>query len=62
MKVDLAPEVVLARLRCASDLADLRAERRLGAKLDMSPAGIERRLREVSELLVPCRALGAARG
>jgi len=61
MSVDLAPEAVLARLRCASDLSDLRADRRLDAKLDMSPEGIERRLMEVSELLALCTALGAAR-
>ncbi len=61
MTVDLSSDAIVARLRCASDLSDLQADRRLDAKLDMSPEGIERRLREVSELLALCTALGAAR-
>jgi hypothetical protein len=61
MSVDLSPGAVLARLRRASDLTDLRAEGRLDAKLDMSKEGIASRLREVSELLALCTALGAAR-
>ena len=60
-KPDLSPEAILGRLKQASDLSDLRAERRLDAKLDMSAEGIERRLREVSELLALCESLGAAR-
>jgi hypothetical protein len=58
--VDLSPEAIVDRLKQASDASDLRAERRLDAKLDMSAAGIERRLREVSELLALCESLGAA--
>jgi hypothetical protein len=61
MKVDLSPEAILSRLKHVSDVSDLRAERRLDAKIDMSPAGIERRLREVSALLALCESLGAAR-
>ncbi len=57
MKVDLSREALHARLRYASEISDLRAERRLDSKLDMSPAGIERRLREVSELLQLCDSL-----
>jgi hypothetical protein len=58
--VSLAPEDVYARLKLASDLADLRPERRLDAKLDMSPEGVLRRLRIASELSELCRALGDA--
>jgi hypothetical protein len=59
--VVMSPEAITARLRRASDLADLAPTRRLDAKLDMSPAGITRRLREASELLELCRALAASR-
>jgi hypothetical protein len=54
------PEQVYARLKQASDLADLRPERRLDAKLDMSPAGVLRRLQLASELSDLCRALAEA--
>ncbi len=54
------PEQVYARLKLASDLADLRPERRLDAKLDMSPAGVRRRLQLASELSDLCRALARA--
>jgi hypothetical protein len=57
----MSPEAITARLRRASELADLAPARRLDAKLDMSPAGITRRLREASELLDLCRALAASR-
>ncbi len=56
------PEQVHARLKLASDLADLRPERRLDAKLDMSPAGVRRRLQLASELNELCHALGQASG
>ncbi len=59
-KLDLSANAILARLNAASDCADLHEGRRLDAKLDMSPEGIERRLREVSELLVLCESLRAA--
>lgn len=60
MKLDLSPAAILERLKHASDASDLRAERRLHAKLDMSAEGIARRLREVSELVALCESLGAA--
>ena len=59
--VAMSPEAITARLRRASDLADLSPARRLDAKLDMSAAGITRRLREASELLDLCRTLAASR-
>ena len=59
-RVSLDAEDVYARLKLASDLADLRPERRLDAKLDMSPAGVRRRLQLASELSDLCRALGEA--
>jgi len=56
----MSPEAIAARLREASRLADLRPERRLYAKLDMSPEGIRRRLELASELSELCRTLAAA--
>lgn len=61
MSVPMDPRSIAARLRHASDLADLRPERRLHAKLDMSPTGVARRLRLASELYDLCLALGRAR-
>ncbi|PRQ05190.1 hypothetical protein [Enhygromyxa salina] len=58
--VSMAPEDVRARLQRASDLADLRPEHRLDAKLDMSPSGVMRRLRIASELRDLCNALNRA--
>lgn len=60
MSVDMSPEAITARLRRASELADLRPEHRLDAKLDMSPAGITRRLRQASELRDACLKLAKA--
>ncbi|HVI03392.1 MAG TPA: hypothetical protein VM869_32075 [Enhygromyxa sp.] len=59
-RVSLDPKDVYARLKLASDLADLRPERRLDAKLDMSPMGVRRRLQLASELSDLCRALAEA--
>lgn len=55
-----AAQTVLARLRLVSSLSDLRPERRLDAKLDMSASGVTSRLKEVSELLLACHALARA--
>ncbi|MBX3231576.1 MAG: hypothetical protein KIT84_23890 [Labilithrix sp.] len=52
-----SPEEVEARLRRASALSDLRADRRLDAKIDLSPDAIEARLREASSLLTTCLEL-----
>jgi hypothetical protein len=51
---------VTARLKVASDLADLRPEHRLDAKIDLRPEAITRRLRLASELRDLCRALADA--
>lgn len=59
MTVSMSPEALTERLRIASDLADLRTERRLHGKIDMSAAGILARLREVEQLRRTC--LGLAR-
>jgi len=61
MTVSLDPKAILERLERASELADLRSERRLDAKLDMSAAGIRRRLELVGELNELCAALGRAK-
>lgn len=53
---------ITARLKAASDLADLRPERRLDAKINLLPAAVTRRLRLASELRDLCRALGDAGG
>jgi hypothetical protein len=58
--LDLSPAAISARLRRASELADLDPALRLEAKLDLSPAGITRRLREASDLLDLCRMLAAS--
>jgi hypothetical protein len=52
---------VTGRLRELSRLADLRADRRLDAKLDMSPAAVTRRLRRQSALRALCLRLGAGK-
>ncbi len=59
-RVSLEPEAVRARLERASELADLRPERRLDAKLDMSSAGVWRRLQIASQLRDLCAALARA--
>lgn len=59
-RASMSPEAVELRLREASRLAgDLRPENRLDAKIDLSEAGVSRRLREASDLLDLCRALSA---
>jgi hypothetical protein len=55
--VDMTAAGVTARLQRVSDIADLRAERRLYGKIDMTSAGVTARLREVSELRDLCFAL-----
>ncbi len=61
MKIDLSGAAVADRLRLASRMAGrLRPEDRLLSKIDMSAPGIERRLREASDLLELCRALARA--
>ena len=59
MSIPMDPGSVSKRLRQASELADLRTEHRLDAKLDMSPRGITRRLREVDQLRRACRRLAS---
>ena len=58
--VDLSPDAVTARLRMASDLADLRPGHRLDAKIDLRPAAVTARLRIASELQELCRELQRA--
>ena len=53
-------EAIRARLQRASDLADLRPERRLEAKIGMSASAVFARLREVSELRALCLELERA--
>lgn len=60
MSVVMTPEAIRARLLQASELADLRPQRRLFAKLDMSSAGIRRRLVLAVELGELCATLGTA--
>lgn len=58
--VPMDGESIYARLKQVSDMADLRPERRLYAKLDMSEAGITRRLELASQLSDLCLALADA--
>jgi hypothetical protein len=59
MSVDLSPAAIERRLREASRLAgDLRPENRLTTKIDLSAHGVAARLKEASDLLELCRALG----
>ncbi len=55
--VDMTAAGGTARLQRVSDIADLRAERRLYGKIDMTAAGVTARLREVSELRDLCLLL-----
>ncbi len=55
--VDMTAAGVTARLQRVSDIADLRADRRLYGKIDMTDAGVTARLREVSELRDLCLLL-----
>ena len=57
---DMSAHAVAERLRRASRETCLRAERRLDFKLDMSPAGIARRLEKVEALRRLCLALARA--
>jgi len=52
-----SPEEITRRLREASRLTRLDAATRLEAKIDMSPAAVTARLREVSDLLALCERL-----
>jgi hypothetical protein len=52
---------VTARLRHVGAISDLAPERRLDAKLDLSAAGITRRLAEACDLLQLCQLLSASR-
>lgn len=61
MSVSMSPDALAERLRTASDLTDLRTERRLLAKIDMSASGILSRLREVEQLRRTCLALARLR-
>lgn len=54
-----SPAVPLeARLRALARLADLRADRRLATKVDMSARGVTRRLRRLSALRSCCLRWG----
>ena len=61
MSVDLSPTAIEARLREVSQLAgSLRPEDRLTTKIDLSGAGVAKRLKEASDLLDLCRVLAQA--
>jgi hypothetical protein len=60
MSVATEPGEVTRRLRRLAELADLRPERRLDAKVDRSAAAITLRLRRVSALRAFCVELGRA--
>ncbi len=51
-------QAVTARLREMSRRSDLRTRQRLATKVDLSAAGVTRRLRRLSELRDCCLRLG----
>ena len=58
MSVDMSAIAIDARLRMVSQLAaPLLPETRLATKIDLSGAGVARRIQEASDLLELCRAL-----
>ena len=57
----MTAQAITDRLRMASALSDLRPDRRLEAKLDMTREGITRRLRQVAALLSLTSKLSGAR-
>lgn len=57
----MAPEAITRRLRKVAELTDLRSERRLHPKLDLTPEGITARLRQASELQKTCARLARLR-
>jgi hypothetical protein len=60
MSVDMSREAVSARLERVGALSDLRAERRLDAKIDYGPAAVDLRLQRVAALRRLCLDLAAA--
>ncbi|MCG5051751.1 MAG: hypothetical protein KA712_02220 [Myxococcales bacterium] len=58
----MSPGAIEQRIVAASALSDLRPERRLDAKLDMSPEGIAKRIQEASDLRTLCHQLAASKG
>lgn len=61
MTADMKPGAIEARLREASGMSDLTADKRLDSKIDLSPDGIRARLIEASDLLEACHALAGER-
>jgi hypothetical protein len=62
MTVDMSPEGIDQRLREASRIVtSLRPEDRLSTKIDLGAQAVGARLKEASDLLELCRALGRAR-
>ena len=56
----MSAAAIARRLEGMSALSDLNPATRLDAKVDMSPEGIMRRLREVSRLLSLCQRMAAS--
>lgn len=57
----MSPRATRERLEAASRMSDLSPEKRLDAKIDLSPAGVTKRLREASDLLRACQTLASFR-
>ena len=55
---DMSSASITERLRLASAMSNLLPSQRLDSKLDMSAKAVTARLREVSDLLSLCQALG----
>lgn len=60
-KLAMTADAITARIRLAARASDLRVGRRLLTKVDMSSAGIARRIAAASQMLTLCRRLAAWR-
>lgn len=57
-KTDMSAKAITQRLRTVGRLANLDPNTRFESKIDLTPEGIARRLRRVSELRRLCLSLG----
>ncbi len=59
--IDMSPDAVAARIVDVGRQSDYHPDRRMDAKVPMTPEAVTARLREASELLALCQALRAQR-
>jgi hypothetical protein len=61
MSADMSAKSVSARIAEVGRLSNLDTAHRLESKIDMSPAGVSRRIRQVEMLRALCKSLRAGR-